>query len=92
MGLAPHSAAKDASLRRRLMFCPAVTSSVPGVAGGDGDACGRGRRCLGHQRCEVAVERGDLGVEVDDAACERAQRGFRGMGRLVQASGVGPEA
>ena len=57
-----------------------------GVTGGDGDARGRGRRCLGDERFELAIERGDLGVEIDHAARERSQRGLRRVDRARAAA------
>ena len=85
IGLAPQSAAKEASLRSRSMFWPAVTSSGPAwpveTATRAVVAARRRRRAR-----ELAIERGDLGVELAHAARERAQRG---LGRLQRARAEG---
>ena len=73
IGLAPQSAAKDASLRRRSGLSPAATSG--GDFGADarrGQQSGSG---LGAQTRDIGVELADLGAESPPAAREHAYRG-----------------
>ena len=88
MGLAPQSAAKDASLRRRSGLSPAATSSAPATSGR--------RRARPTKRgqpartaCDLGVELADLGAESPPARREDAKRPL-GRGGDLAAAGIGP--
>jgi hypothetical protein len=62
------------------------------VTGGDRDPRGRRRCGLSNKLLELAVEQRDLGVEIDDSMCERAECCLGGDRRLVQSCRIGSDA
>jgi len=65
---------------------------LAGVAGGDAQQLGGAGRGGAHERLELGVELGDLGVEGLDASGQRSQRELGGVDGTMQLARAGAQA